>query len=59
MQESNLINENRIETGIFRGQKKINQGIDEAFRWISWVGQNSVKPDFHVPDVFGVLLLES
>ena len=47
--------ENRILTGLFRGE--FSHGPDETIiqRWISWIIPDSNKPDFHIPSAFGYL----
>lgn len=56
-----LLNNNRIEAGIFRGDCiKFPTGneINATIKWISWVDPETKSPDFHVPTSFGVLELK-
>jgi hypothetical protein len=53
-----LINDNKIEAGIFRAEcVQLNEG-NAVFRWISWVKPDSPTPDFHTPSAFGILQLK-
>ena len=53
-----LIQNQRIRAGIFRGKcMEINFNQDRM-QWISWVPPQSPFPDFHVPSAFGALILE-
>lgn len=53
----NLIQNNRIETGIFRAKfsKDENQNYEPI--WISWVNPNTETPNFHIASSFGKLIL--
>lgn len=52
-----LINDNKIETGLFRA--KYNEKEKSIFEpvWISWVNPETETPNFHTPSSFGVLHL--
>lgn len=53
-----LLQNNRLQAGLFRAERKsIKEGINR-FHWISWINPNTVHPDFHLPSAFGVLVLE-
>jgi hypothetical protein len=56
LKELNLLNNNKIETGIYRAKY---QKVKEAFQptWITWVNPNTETPDFHIASSFGVLKL--
>ena len=58
LKELGLLKDNRVETGLYRGDSfpKADGGYD--FRWISWVKPDSPSPDFHIASSFGTLLLE-
>jgi hypothetical protein len=50
-----LLNDNKIQAGLFRG-KCINASSEEpVFKWITWVRPDSETPDFHVTSAFGEL----
>ncbi len=53
-----LLNKNRIQAGLFRGECISLKGREAEFKWISWVRPDSPTPDFHIPSSFGVLILE-
>jgi hypothetical protein len=58
LHDLNLIKNNRIEIGLFRGHcTNIKEG-KATINWISWVHPNTIEPDFHVPSSFGVLYLK-
>lgn len=56
--ELGLLNENRIETGIFRA--KYNSDSNGSFvpTWITWVDPSTNEPNFHTSSSFGVLHLQ-
>jgi len=52
----NLINDNKIETGIYRAKySKKNNNFEPT--WISWVNPNTKTPNFHIASSFGLLHL--
>ncbi|GAA3648559.1 carbohydrate-binding family 9-like protein [Flavivirga jejuensis] len=53
----NLINNQTIETGIYRA--KYYKQNDSTYKpvWITWVDPKTETPNFHIPDSFGVLKL--
>lgn len=53
----NLINDNKIEAGIFRAKYKENENSVFEPTWISWVNPNTKEPNFHTPASFGLLNL--
>lgn len=57
--ELGLLNEGKIETGIYRA--KYNKQQDGSYEptWITWVNPNTESPNFHTPSSFGVLHLEN
>lgn len=57
--ELGLLNEGKIETGIYRA--KYNKQHDGSYEptWITWVNPNTESPNFHTPSSFGVLHLEN
>lgn len=57
--ELGLLNEGKIETGIYRAKyNKQHDGSCEPI-WITWVNPNTESPNFHTPSSFGVLHLEN
>lgn len=53
-----LINDSKIQAGLYRADC-VSLNNDQAdFRWISWVRPDSSNPDFHIPSSFGTLQLE-
>ena len=57
LRSMNLLNNNKIEAGLFRGKciRKLNGEL--SFKWISWIKPESETPDFHIPSAFGELRL--
>lgn len=54
----NILNDNKIETGIFRAKyNEIEKSIFEP-TYISWVDPNTNTPNFHLPSSFGILHLQ-
>ncbi|GAA4296001.1 sugar-binding protein [Aestuariibaculum suncheonense] len=54
-----LLNNNIIQTGIYRAKyNHTNKGVMKP-TWISWVDPNTEEPDFHIASSFGVLELLS
>lgn len=52
-----ILNDNVIETGIFRAKyNEIEKSIFEP-TWISWVNPNTEEPNFHIASSFGMLQL--
>ena len=57
LQKLNLVDDHKIETGIFRAKYHKSEGFGFKPTWISWVPPQSNTPDFHIPSSFGTLLL--
>lgn len=57
LKSKNLLNNNKIEAGIYRA--KYNKNEDSIFEptWISWINPNTETPNFHTPTSFGELHL--
>ena len=54
-----LINDGKIEAGLYRAKyNKQNDGTYEP-TWITWVNPNTESPNFHTPSSFGILHLEN
>jgi Carbohydrate family 9 binding domain-like len=58
LEELGLLNNQKIEAGIFRAECDDVNGDEEKIKWISWLKPDSETPDFHIPSSFGVLRLE-
>ncbi len=58
LQQLGLLQNNRLQAGLFRAECKgiINGKAD--LHWISWIRPGVSQPDFHIPAAFGMLLLE-
>ena len=48
-----------INAGLYRGEYYHKDHDKITVKWISWVVGNAEKPNFHVPNSFGVLRLEN
>jgi len=53
----NLLNDNKLQMGLFRGKCILTDENEVAFKWISWIKPESEQPDFHIPSSFGELRL--
>ncbi len=58
LQELNLIQDNEIQIGLYRGHCTEMLNGKANVKWISWVDSGTDEPDFHVPSSFGVLRLD-
>ena len=54
----NLIHNNTIFAGLYRGKCIEASTTAENMKWISWVKPESPVPDFHIPSSFGIFQLE-
>lgn len=53
-----LLQNNRLQAGLFRAEcVGMPDGMADL-HWISWVRPKSDQPDFHIPSAFGELVLE-
>lgn len=60
LKELDLVQNGRIETGIFRAKYSKKDGKNRYEpTWITWINPNTNSPNFHISDSFGVLLLMS
>ncbi len=57
LKELNLLNNNELQAGLFRGECLKVRDPESSFSWISWIKPESVRPDFHIPSSFGVIKL--
>ncbi len=55
----NLLNNNKIEVGVFRAKYKKQPDNSYLPTWITWVDPKTKDPDFHTPTAFGVFNLET
>ncbi len=58
LREMNILEDGKIEAGVFRGDFSNVGSIDPVVRWITWINPDTEKPDFHVPTAFGALILQ-
>lgn len=56
--ELGLLKNNKLEVGLFRAYCTALDGEKATLEWISWVNPGTEEPDFHVPEAFGLLVLE-
>ncbi|KAF2335018.1 sugar-binding protein [Flavobacterium daemonense] len=57
LNQLNLIQNNTIETGIFRAKFSKNENRNYEPTWISWVNPQTPEPNFHIASSFGKLIL--
>ena len=57
LRELNLLQKNKLQAGLFRGEYFYEKNKIKDTKWISWVRPKSDKPDFHIASAFGVLEL--
>ncbi|WP_242118404.1 carbohydrate-binding family 9-like protein [Aestuariivivens sediminicola] len=53
----NVLNGNRIETGIYRAKYHRQSNGSYTPTWITWIDPRTEMPEFHTPSSFGVLQL--
>ena len=53
----NLLNNNKVEAGIYRAKYRQEQNGSYDPTWITWIDPNTENPNFHVPSSFGTLKL--
>jgi len=58
LQDLGLLQNGRLQAGLFRAERKGMAGGRPDLRWISWIRPASDHPDFHIPSAFGTLVLE-
>jgi hypothetical protein len=56
--EMGLLKNNKLEVGLFRAYCTALEGDKATLEWISWVNPETREPDFHVPEAFGLFVLE-
>ncbi|MNQ39446.1 hypothetical protein D3C85_530560 [compost metagenome] len=57
LKELNLIQNNTIETGVFRAKFSLTKNLQYDATWISWVNPNTLEPNFHIASSFGKFIL--
>jgi hypothetical protein len=57
LKELDLLKNNELQAGLFRGECRKMRDPQSSFDWISWIKPESVRPDFHIPSSFGVIKL--
>ena len=55
LRQLGLLNSEKLEVGLFRGECINLNAETPEIKWISWVKPDSMTPDFHIPSAFGVL----
>jgi hypothetical protein len=57
LEELNVLNNNVLQAGLFRGECLKVRDPESSLAWISWIKPVSPQPDFHIPSSFGVIEL--
>lgn len=57
MKSFGLIQDNKIEAGIFRAKYNLEQNKEYHPTWITWVNPQTEEPNFHISSSFGILEL--
>ena len=57
LKELNLIQNNTIETGVYRAKFSKDENQNYEPTWISWVNPNTPEPNFHIASSFGKFIL--
>jgi len=57
LKELQLIKDNVLEAGVYRGDCTEITEDNSKIKWISWVRPDSPTPNFHIPSSFGLLKL--
>ena len=57
LKQLNLLQNNELQAGLFRGECLKLPDPGSSFTWISWVRPESQHPDFHIPSAFGNIKL--
>lgn len=53
-----LIKNNQVQVGLYRGHCTEIVDGKASIKWISWLNSKTPQPDFHVPSSFGVFVLQ-
>ncbi len=57
LKEMELLVDNTIMIGLYRGEYLLDENGEPITKWISWIIPDSEKPNFHIPSSFGKLKL--
>ncbi|WP_433766078.1 sugar-binding protein [Flavobacterium ginsenosidimutans] len=57
LEEFDLIQNNIIETGVYRAKFSQDEKGEYKPTWISWVNPNTAEPNFHIASSFGKFVL--
>jgi hypothetical protein len=57
LKELDLLHNQVLEAGLFRGECLKLPDPESTFNWMSWVKPESHRPDFHLPSAFGRIKL--
>ncbi len=57
LKKLDILKNNQIQIGLFRGHCVGLKEKKASIKWISWVDSKTQEPDFHVPSSFGLLTL--
>lgn len=58
LEELNLIDGNKIQTGVYRANYLKTPDGQRDPQWICWVDPKTEEPNFHIPGSFGTFVLE-
>jgi hypothetical protein len=56
LKELDLVHDNEMIVGLFRGKCAAASSSKSSMRWMSWLRPASQEPDFHIPSSFGKFL---
>ncbi len=57
LKKLDLINDDKIEVGVFGAKYDKKNDVEYEPTWISWVKPKSKTPNFHIPSSFGIFYL--
>ncbi len=57
LRSMNLLQHQKLQAGLYRGECSKPSSGNMQFSWISWIKPGSPKPDFHIPSSFGEIVL--
>lgn len=58
LKELQILKNQKLQIGLFRGHCKNIIENKASMEWISWIKTNSIKPDFHISSAFGTFILK-
>jgi Carbohydrate family 9 binding domain-like len=59
LRELGCLSQNRMITGVYRGEFSHRADGSIQQDWISWVNPGTQTPDFHIPETFGLFEFEN